>query len=136
MDFAEYQQKLAALEHERGWDRVLPSHTFLHLGEELGEIGRIVQCLEGYRGTELDRQALCAQLSGELADLIGLLFKLASQHDIDMDRAMQAHLDKFVARFPDIERGRQEMTRYIAYQKENLAWVQGREPREKTEGDK
>jgi len=35
MEFSAYQRRLESLERERGWDRVLPSHTFLHMGEEL-----------------------------------------------------------------------------------------------------
>jgi NTP pyrophosphatase (non-canonical NTP hydrolase) len=126
--FDEYQQKLAALEHERGWDRVLSSHTFLHMAEELGEIGRVLQCLEGSRATRLDRGALCQELAGELADLASFVFKLASQHGIDMDRTMQSHLLKFVARYRDIESGRQEMARYVAHQDKNLAWIRGQDP--------
>jgi len=125
MKFSEYQRELKRLENERGWDRVLPSHTFLHMGEELGEIGRILQCLEGYRTTDLSREELCHELAGELADLAAFVFKLASQHDIDMDSTMHAHLAKFVSRHEDIERGKQEMARYVAYQERNLDWIKG-----------
>jgi NTP pyrophosphatase (non-canonical NTP hydrolase) len=123
--FSEYQRELRRLETERGWERVLPSHTFLHMGEELGEIGRILQCLEGYRTTDLSREELCGELAGELADLAAFIFKLASQHDIDMDSTMRAHLEKFVSRHKDIEQGKREMARYIAYQEQNLKWVKG-----------
>lgn len=126
MEFSEYQRKLAALERERGWDRVLPSHTYLHLGEELGEIGRVLQCLEGYRGTEQSRETLCEELAGELADLMAFIFKLASQHNIDMDKTMQWHLEKFIGRHPDVEEGRREMARYVAYQERNLEWIKGK----------
>ena len=126
MEFLEYQQKLLALERERGWDHVLPSHTFLHMGEELGEIGRVLQCLEGYRGTERSREALCEALAGELADLAGFIFKLANQHDIDMDETMRRHLDKYLSRHQNVEEGRRRMTRYVAYQKRNLEWIEGK----------
>lgn len=125
MKFSEYQHALAALEQERGWERVLPSHTFLHMGEELGEIGRVLQCLEGYRTTDLSHGELCQELAGELADLAAFVFKLASQHGIDMDATMRAQLDKFVDRHEDVEQGRQEMARYVAYQERNLDWVKG-----------
>jgi len=123
--FSEYQRRLRALERERGWNRVLPSHTFLHMGEELGEIGRILQYLEGYRESDRDREALCHDLAGELADLMAFIFKLASQHDIDMGETMRAHLRKFVARHGDIERGWREMARYVTYQERNLDWIKG-----------
>jgi NTP pyrophosphatase (non-canonical NTP hydrolase) len=126
MEFLEYQRKLLALERERGWDRALPSHTFLHMGEELGEIGRVLQCLEGYRGTEQSHEALCEELAGELADLAAFIFKLANQHGIDMDETMRRHLEKFIGRHQDIEEGHREMARYVAYQKRNLEWIEGK----------
>ena len=125
MEFSDYQQQLQALEKERGWHRVLPSHTFLHMGEELGEIGRILQCLEGYRGTDLSREELCQELAGELADLTAFVFKLASQHGVDMGAAMQGQLDKFMSRYFDVEQGRRDMARYVAYQERNLKRIRG-----------
>lgn len=125
MEFADFQRQLAALERERGWDRVLPSHTFVHIAEELGEVGRILQCLEGYRESELDREALHAELAGELADLATLLFKLANQHGIDMGAAMQDNIVKFLERYHDIEMCRREFDRYASYQERNLDWIRG-----------
>jgi NTP pyrophosphatase (non-canonical NTP hydrolase) len=126
MEFSTYQQELEGLDRERGWDRVLPVHTYLHMGEELGEIGRVLQYLDGYRLTDRSREELCADLAGELADLTVFLFKLASQHGIDMDATMQGHLEKFLARNPDVEAGHREMERYISFQERNLEWVKGK----------
>jgi NTP pyrophosphatase (non-canonical NTP hydrolase) len=125
MEFSEYQHRLNTLERERGWERVLPSHTFVHMTEEMGEIARLLECMEGYRETDRSPDALRADLAGELADLTGLICKLANQHDIDIDAAMQAHLDKFVTRNQDIAECQQEMARYVAYQEQNLAWIKG-----------
>jgi NTP pyrophosphatase (non-canonical NTP hydrolase) len=125
LEFSEYQRRLLELEQERGWDRVLPSHTFLHMGEELGEIGRVLQCLEGYRTTDLSREELCVELAGELADLTAFVFKLANQHGVDLGQAMQDQLTKFLARYEDVEQGPREMARYVAYQQKNLEWIRG-----------
>lgn len=125
MEFSEYQHQLDVLERERGWERVLPSHTFMHMGEEMGEIARLLECMEGYRGTERSPEALRADLAEELADLAAFIFKLANQHDIDIDAAMQAHLTKFVTRNHDIAEGRREMARYVAYQERNLERIRG-----------
>jgi NTP pyrophosphatase (non-canonical NTP hydrolase) len=125
MEFSEYQRRLNTLERERGWERVLPSHTFMHMGEEMGEIARLLECMEGYRETDRSLEALRADLAGELADLAAFIFKLANQHDIDIDASMQAHLQKFVARSQDIAACQQEMARYVAYQERNLAWIKG-----------
>ena len=125
MNFSDYQNRLAELERDRGWDRVLPSHTFLHMGEEMGEIARVLQCFEGYRGTSLTEAELRTELSGELADLTAFIFKLANQYGVDMDRAMRAHIAKFLSRFEDIEQGQEEMARYMAFQEKNLNWIRG-----------
>jgi NTP pyrophosphatase (non-canonical NTP hydrolase) len=125
MEFSEYQRRLNTLEQERGWERVLPSHTFMHMGEEMGEIARLLECMEGYRGTDRSLEALHADLAGELADLTGLIIKLANQHDIDIDAAMQAHLEKFATRNQNIAECQGEMARYVAYQERNLMWIKG-----------
>ncbi len=125
MEFQDYQQQLVEMERERGWDRVLPSHTFMHMGEELGEIGRVLQCFEGYRITDQTVDQLREALAGELADLTAFVFKLASQFEVDMDETMQAHLEKFRARYDDVEQSQAEMARYIAHQGKNLAWIKG-----------
>jgi NTP pyrophosphatase (non-canonical NTP hydrolase) len=95
------------------------------MGEEMGEIARILECMEGYRATGFSSQQLRQELAGELADLMAFLFKLASQYDIDMGEAMKAHLRKFVARNADVEQGRQEMARYVLHQEKNLGWIRG-----------
>ena len=77
--FEAYQEGLLAFERERGWDRVLPSHTFLHMAEELGEIGRVLQCLDGYRTSDQSPEALRDALAGELADLTAFVF-IVSEH--------------------------------------------------------
>ncbi len=125
--FAAYQRGLLEFERARGWHRVLPSHTFVHMAEELGEIGRVLQCLEGYRETDLSPEALRQALAGELADLTAFVFKLASQHGIDLGQTMQQHLHKLAARYDDVQAGREEMARYTSYQERNLDWIKASE---------
>ncbi len=49
MHIREYQAWLREWDEARDWDRVLPSHTLLHAVEEMGEISKLVQMIEGYR---------------------------------------------------------------------------------------
>lgn len=49
MHIRDYQQWLEEWDKARTWDRVLPSHTLLHALEELGEVSKLVQMIEGYR---------------------------------------------------------------------------------------
>jgi len=76
MQIREYQTWLQAYDVARGWDKITPAHTFLHLAEELGEIAREVQYFEGYRDAE-GAGDLHSNLAEELADCATFLFKLA-----------------------------------------------------------
>jgi NTP pyrophosphatase (non-canonical NTP hydrolase) len=113
MHIREYQQWLEEWDRTRTWDRVLASHTLLHAMEELGEISKLVQMLEGYRPIEPDDLELWRQeLALELSDLQVMLFKLAYQCGIDMESAMAAGQRKADARFPDPATGPVERDAY------------------------
>jgi NTP pyrophosphatase (non-canonical NTP hydrolase) len=45
MHIQEYQAWLQAYDEARGWDMISPSHSFLHLVEEIGEIAREAEYL-------------------------------------------------------------------------------------------
>lgn len=111
MHIREYQAWLEAWDRARTWDRVLPSHTLLHALEELGEISRHVQAIEGYRaGADLD--AIRAELALELSDLQVMIFKIAYLCGIDMEIAMLQGQEKADARFPDPVDGPPERDAY------------------------
>lgn len=102
MHIQEYQEWLEAWDRERTWDRVLPSHTLLHAMEELGEISKLVQMIEGYREPKpADLDEVRSELALELSDLQVMLFKIAYLCGIDMEEAMQRGQAKADARFPD-----------------------------------
>lgn len=113
MHIREYQQWLEAWDRARGWEKVLPSHTLLHALEELGEISKLVQMVEGYRAlspTDLDK--VRAELALELSDLQVMIFKLAYLCGIDMEEAMTRGQQKADARFPDPAAGPAEQQAY------------------------
>lgn len=113
MHIREYQKWLETWDHARQWHRVLPSHTLLHALEELGEISKLVQMIEGYRAPEppeLDQ--LRSELALELSDLQVMLFKLAYLCGIDMEEAMTRGQQKADARFPDVDAGPAEQQAY------------------------
>jgi NTP pyrophosphatase (non-canonical NTP hydrolase) len=115
----EYQAWLQAYDEARGWERVAPAHTFLHLIEEAGEIAREVERYEGYRPEE-DAARAGARLAEELADAATFLFKLAYQMGIDLEDALRANMIKAETRF-SLEEGKADTLRYLARQAENLA---------------
>ena len=102
MHIREYQEWLETWDKIRTWDQVLASHTLLHAMEELGEVSKIVQIIEGYRP---DGKITLAQardeLALELSDLQVMLFKIAYLCGIDMEEAMIRGQQKADARFPD-----------------------------------
>jgi NTP pyrophosphatase (non-canonical NTP hydrolase) len=102
MHIREYQEWLEAWDRARTWDRILPSHVLLHALEELGEISKLVQMVEGYRDPkEQSPDEIRADLALELSDLQVMLFKIAYLCGIDMEEAMKRGQVKADQRFPD-----------------------------------
>jgi NTP pyrophosphatase (non-canonical NTP hydrolase) len=113
MHIREYQAWLEAWDRSRTWDRILPSHVLLHAVEEMGEVSKLVQMVEGYRdprGKELDE--IRSELALELSDLQVMLFKIAYLCGIDMEDAMQRGQVKADQRFPDPTAGPADQQAY------------------------
>jgi NTP pyrophosphatase (non-canonical NTP hydrolase) len=123
MHIREYQLWLQAYDEARGWDKITPAHTFLHLIEEVGEIAREVEYLEGYRDAE-NVGMVRSHLAEELADAATFIYKLAYQCGVDLEDALQANMTKAESRF-SVDFGRADTERYLARQAENLARMQG-----------
>jgi dCTP diphosphatase len=113
MHIHDYQQWLEEWDRVRGWDKVLPSHTLLHALEELGEISKLVQMIEGYRDPNpADLEQIRNDLALELSDLQVMLFKIAYLCGIDMEQAMIRGQQKADARFPDPTTGPADQAAY------------------------
>jgi NTP pyrophosphatase (non-canonical NTP hydrolase) len=113
MQIRDYQQWLEAWDKARTWDKTLPSHTLLHALEELGEISKLVQMIEGYRTPNpADMDALRADLALELSDLQVMIFKVAYLCGIDMQEAMLRGQQKADQRFPDPSAGPADQQAY------------------------
>lgn len=113
MHIRDYQAWVETWDRERTWDRILPSHTLLHAMEELGEVSKLVQMIEGYRdpkGKEIED--IRAELALELSDLQVMLFKIAYLCQIDMEGAMQRGQVKADQRFPNPADGPAEQAAY------------------------
>lgn len=124
MHIHEYQTWLQAYDEARGWDRIAPSHSFLHLVEEIGEVAREVERIEGYRDAN-DPVEVRAHLAEELADAATFLFKLAYQCGISLEEALKANMTKAENRF-SVEFGQADTQRYLAHQEESRASSQER----------
>jgi NTP pyrophosphatase (non-canonical NTP hydrolase) len=129
MHIREYQAWLQAYDMDRGWDKISPSHTFLHLIEELGEIAREVEYLEGYRSAS-DASKVRDRLAEELADAATFLYKLAYQCGVELEDALKANMTKAEERF-SVAFGRADTERYLARQANNLTRIQEEKTGEK-----
>ncbi len=113
MHIRDYQRWLEEWDSVRTWDQVLLSHTLLHALEEMGEISKLVQMLEGYRPLDPpDEEAVRDLLALELSDLQVMIFKIAYQCGIEMEEAMSRGQRKADARFPDPSTGPAERDAY------------------------
>ena len=113
MHIREYQAWLEEWDRARTWERVTLSHTLLHAAEELGEVSKLVQMIEGYRTPKPnDLNIVRDELALELSDLQVMLFKIAYLCGIDMESAMQRGQAKADARFPDPAEGEQDQREY------------------------
>lgn len=113
MQIREYQEWLEAWDKTRTWDQVLASHTLLHAMEELGEVSKLVQIIEGYRAqAKLTPEQVRDELALELSDLQVMLFKIAYLCGIDMEDAMIRGQHKADTRFPDPTLGIQQQQEY------------------------
>lgn len=118
-----YQTWVKAFDQVRGWDCILPTDTFVHLIEEVGEVGRCLLKLAGYKGEE-PPEAVREELAGELADAITFLVKIGYSCGIDVARALEGNVAKCERRYggPEAERaGVAEARRYLAARREELA---------------
>lgn len=123
MQVSEYQRWLKEYDQARGWDRVSPSQTFVHLIEELGEVAKLVLYAEGYRDPA-EKPDLHECLAEELADAATFLFKLAYQFDVDLERALAGNQAKAERRF-GVEQGQADMERYLAHQEQLFKKMRG-----------
>lgn len=125
MRIREYQQWLEAWDRARMWDEVTLGHTLLHALEELGEVSKLVQMIEGYRAPNPpDLDEVRSELALELSDLQVMLFKIAYLCGIDMEDAMIRGQRKADARFPDPAAGPAERDAYWSRYQDYLRSVQ------------
>lgn len=120
MHIRDYQEWMREWDAVRGWDKLLPSHVMLHAMEELGEVSKLVQMVEGYREPNpANLDAVRELLALELSDLQVMLFKIAILCNIDMEDALRKGMAKADARFPDVAASREEVdatwARFRAY---------------------
>ncbi|MCS7116620.1 MAG: MazG-like family protein [Nitrososphaerota archaeon] len=111
MHLSEIQKLSKDFELERGWERFPSSLVFVHLIEELGEIGRFITYKEGYKASGLGHHVKKRGLGREFAQAFSLFIQLANRFEIDLEKEFKKELRLMEKRFK-AEDWREYMSNY------------------------
>ncbi len=104
MELNEIISTLKLFLEERNWLKYSPNDVFIHLVEELGEIGKHLIFASGYKNEEQGHQKpQSKELSREFAQVFTLLLQLCILHDIDLEEAWVKEMDIMRERFSPID---------------------------------
>ncbi len=90
-ELKDYQNYVAGLENERGFDRPTTIDKCLLLGEEVGELFKAVRKTEGL---SVDTHSQTMDIGDELADIFIYICALANRKNIDLETAFRAKEEK------------------------------------------
>ncbi|NPD89463.1 MAG: hypothetical protein HGN29_12155 [Asgard group archaeon] len=86
---------------ERGWQSFSPNDVFIHLIEELGEIGKYLLFLSKYKTEKQGHEKPpIANLSREIAQAFSLFMQLCILLNIDLENVWLEEIEIMKARFP------------------------------------
>ena len=105
MDLKKIQATRNSFEKERNWDKSLASNVFVHLIEELGEIGRYINFEEKYKDEKLGNSPNInrRELKREFAQAMMLFIQLANHYEIDLDEAIEKESKLIESRFKRVK---------------------------------
>lgn len=101
MKLNEMQKIKQDFDRDRNWDKLDASNVFVHLVEELGEIGRHINFEESYKkdksghSKNINRE----ELNREFAQVLMLFLQLANHYKIDLEMAFEKELQIMQKRF-------------------------------------
>lgn len=101
MDLKNLQKIAEEFDRKRNWHKFRASNVFVHLVEELGEIGRHISFEEGYKkegfgnSPNINRE----ELKREFAQVFKLFVQLANHYLIDLEKALVEELEIMKKRF-------------------------------------
>ena len=100
MELSEIINELKFFLEKKNWLNLEPTDIFIHLIEELGEVGRYLLFLSGYK-TEKDGHIKPTKetVKMELVQAFSLLLHLALRLDIDLQKAWINEFKKIKERF-------------------------------------
>jgi NTP pyrophosphatase (non-canonical NTP hydrolase) len=108
MELSQIQKLHEGFVRSRGWDRFPASLLFVHLEEELSEIGKHILFEEGYKAEGMGDSTRREDVKSEVGQVFSLLLQLASHFNIDVEGAFLEEHKKNEKRFP-IEKWKEYM---------------------------
>jgi NTP pyrophosphatase (non-canonical NTP hydrolase) len=104
MEIKELMKELRIFLDERGWLSFSPNDVFIHLIEELGEIGKYLLFLSEYKTEEIGHEEPPKEkLSREFAQAFSLFMQLCIVLNIDLEKVWLEELEIMKKRFPIID---------------------------------
>jgi NTP pyrophosphatase (non-canonical NTP hydrolase) len=104
MELDEIISNLKLFLEERNWLKYSPNDVFIHLIEELGEIGKHLIFASGYKNEEQGHQKPNSEeLSREFAQVFTLFLQLCILHDVDLEEAWVKEMEIMRERFSPID---------------------------------
>ena len=100
MNLSEIQRQKKKFDEDRSWNAFPASQVFVHLVEEIGEIGRSLLYEEGYKKGGLGHSAAPGEVPREFAQSLSLLIQLANIQGIDLEKAYLDEMRVMRRRFP------------------------------------
>lgn len=95
MTLSEYQELIAKLVKERGYDKETVPEVFLLLTEEVGELAKAIR---KYQGMKVSTDSKKHDIEEEIADVFWLILDLCNRLDIDLSKAFEDKESKNAAR--------------------------------------
>ncbi len=100
MELKEIQENLEAFLEDRGWLNFSPSDVFIHLQEELGEIGKHILFQTGYKKEEMGhKKPKTEELPQEIAQAFSLFLQLCLILEIDLENSWISEFKRMKKRF-------------------------------------
>ncbi len=100
MNLSELQRQKKKFDEKRRWDTFPASLVFVHLVEEIGEIGRNILYSEGYKKGGIGHSEAPSEVRREYAQSFSLLIQLANMQGIDLEEAYHNEMRIMRRRFP------------------------------------
>ncbi len=100
MELTEIQKRFKKFCEERGWNEFPASDVFIHLAEELGELGTHILYEDGYKKAGLGHlKENKENVEKEFAQVLNLLMQLANHFHVDLGTAWEKEINFMEKKF-------------------------------------